>query len=61
MEGMGRVRQGSLSPAGILLPVTIVMRPLQRATCSKGMWLSIHSNRLALVERQENVTEKKKE
>lgn len=55
---MGCGRQGSFSPAGILLPVITGMWPLPRATCSKGMWPFIHSNRLGLVERQENFTEK---
>lgn len=54
------MRWSSFSPAGILLPPLTLMRSLQCATCSKGMWLFILSNRLGLTERQENSTGKKK-
>lgn len=59
MEGMGWVRWGSFSPSGILLPALTLIKSLQCATCSKGMWIFILSNRLGLTERQENSTGEK--
>lgn len=57
---MGWVRWGSFSLAGILLLALTLMRSLQCATCSKGMWLFILLKRLGLTERQENSTGEKK-
>lgn len=57
---MGWVRWGSFSLAGILLLALTLIRSLQCATCSKGMWLFILLKRLGLTERQENSTGEKK-